>query len=104
MNKFSTIKLVNKVVTYDELGIPRSENNEREVFATINSISAAEFFKAGETGLKAEIMFSLWNYEYENEEEVVYNNQSYSVYRKYSNGEGRVELYCQKKVSNEQRS
>lgn len=63
--------------------------------------SEAEFARAGEIGLKAELMFALWQYEYEDEEEVVYNNKHYSVYRTYINNSGKVELYCQRKVSNE---
>lgn len=101
MERFATVSLVNKTVVFDEIGRPTEQPTTREVMATINSISAAEYARAGEIGLKAELMFSLWQYEYEGEEEVVYNNKHYSVYRTYINNNGKVELYCQRKVSNE---
>lgn len=101
MDRFATIKLVNNEVSFDEIGRPKNESTAREVFAEVNSISAAEFFRAGETGLKPEIMFSMWECDYMNEETVIYKGCSYSIYRRYVNNSGRIELYCQKKVSDE---
>lgn len=101
MDKFAIISLVKNVITLDEIGRPISTATPREVMANINSISAAEFFRAGENGLRAELMFSLWSYEYDEEEEVIYNGKTYSVYRTFVNKDGKTELYCQKKVSNE---
>lgn len=101
MTRFTTIQLIGKTYATDQIGQKTPLESKRLVMANINSISAAEFFRAGENGLKANIMFSIWLTDYLEEEEIEFNGTRYSVYRTFVNDKGRIELYCQKKVSNE---
>lgn len=43
--------------------------------------------------MKPEYRFLVWNYEYEGEETLEYDEKTYSVYRTYIRDDGRIELY-----------
>ena len=63
-------------------------------FARVKSIGQSEFYQAQAQGLKPEIKFELADYlDYDNQEEVVYNNFRYKVLRTFRNG-NKLEIVC----------
>ena len=63
-------------------------------FAKIKSIGQSEFYQAQAQGLKPEIKFVLADYlDYENQEEVIYNNFRYKVLRTFRTG-NEIEIVC----------
>lgn len=63
-------------------------------FAKIKSIGQSEFYQAQAQGLKPEIKFVLADYlDYDNQEEVVYNNFRYKVLRTFRTG-NEIEIVC----------
>ena len=71
---------------------------EKEVFATVESVGQNEFFSAAQAGLKAEFKISLWIDDYDNEVYVKINGHNYDIYRTYMRRDGKIELYCGKKI------
>ena len=63
-------------------------------FAQLKSIGQSEFYQAQAQGLKLEIKFVLADYlDYDNQEEVIYNNFRYKVLRTFKSG-NELEIVC----------
>lgn len=71
---------------------------EKEVFATVESVGQNEFFSAAQAGLKSEFKISLWIDDYDGEAYVKINGRNYDIYRTYIRRDGKIELYCDKKI------
>ena len=68
------------------------------VFADVSSVSQAEFFSGGRIGLQPSLKVVIYDFEYNDEPIVRFNNKLYSVYRTfYVNGTDRVELYLEER-------
>ena len=81
------ITLVSKTYTLDEYGDVSATLSTREVFARIRSIGMKEKYEALQAGLNPEYTFILPDYyEYDNEDEIQYNDDTYRVIRTYRNG------------------
>ena len=88
------IYLVSKQRTKNEVGdmIETTEKSMR--LAKIKSIGQTEFYQAQAQGLKPEIKFVLADYlDYNNQENVVYNNFLYKVLRTFRTG-NEIEIVC----------
>lgn len=70
----------------------------QEVFATVEGIGQQEFFAAAQAGFKAEYKITVWQSDYEGQNIVEFNNQRYSVYRKYPRSDEKIELYLSTKI------
>lgn len=82
------IKLVAKTYTLDAYGDVSASKTPREVFAEVRSIGMKEKYEALQAGLNPELTFVLADYyEYDDEDEVVYNDKTYRVIRTYRNGQ-----------------
>ena len=78
--------------------IPDKEE-QIEIFVTEKSISRSEFFNAGSNGLRAELVLVTPEVNYSGENEVMYNDVHYAIYRTYRAPESDdVELYLHKKA------
>lgn len=98
MNKLIDVILISQTVTYDTMGVPTITEKETALKGNFQSISAQEFFRGGEMGLKPEMIVKVWDREYNGETLLKYNGVRYIIYRTYLVSDGRVELYCQKDV------
>ena len=78
----------------NEVGDQIEQLHKTMRFAKLKSIGQAEFYQAQAQGLKPEIKFVLPDYlDYENQEEVIYNNFRYKVLRTFRNG-NELEITC----------
>lgn len=51
--------------------------------------------------MKPEFRMTIWMTEYHDEEELVYNDKVYSIYRTYIRDDGRIELYITERKGDE---
>lgn len=99
MDRSTQITLITQTRTQDANGVWRKGNpTEKVVFAQVDSVTRAEFFAAGESGIKPELRFTMLDAEYNGERTVVYNGVYYSVYRTYHARTDIIELYVQLKA------
>lgn len=104
MNKAITIKLLTKTYTTDSMGQRTYTTTEKEVFATLSSISRAEwtsYSQSGRQGLVPAYVASVFFGDYNGENECVYEGQTYGIYRTYQRDDEQVELYLEKKAGYE---
>lgn len=101
MNLVEKISLISIEYTQDDLGEWSETRTENVVFATVESVSMAEFYQASLQGLKPELRLLIWMNEYNDEELVEYKDKTYNVYRTYRRPDGRVELYVNEKKGDE---
>lgn len=101
MNKSVTIDLIKKTYTTDAMGQKIYTTQERTVYATLTSISRAEwtsYTQAGRQGLVPAYVATVFFGDYEGESECVYDGQTYGIYRTYERDDEQVELYLEKKA------
>ena len=84
----------------DATGVWRDAGEEEHaIFARMDDVNRAEFFAAGQNGLRAEFRFTVNPVEYEGEKLCEWNGQRYAVYRTYHvPGTDELELYVQREV------
>lgn len=85
-------------ITKDKVGNQISTPIDRFVYCAELPISSAEFYNAGQKGIKSEHLLVIDLEEYDNELTVKYNNIVYSIYRTYPRSDGLIELYYNKKA------
>lgn len=101
MNKSVTINLLTKTYTTDDMGQKIYTTKQRTVFATLTSISRAEwtsYSQTGRQGLVPAYVATIFMGDYEGESQCVYNGQTYGIYRTYERDDEQVELYLEKKA------
>lgn len=96
MNFSDTLTLITRMYANDEYGIQRAQTQENTVFCNVTDISGSEFFEAAQTGVKPELRFVIYSFEYNGETLVSYRNAYYTVYRVYHRSKDLVELYVSK--------
>ena len=84
------------VILVHELDEEHTE--EKEVFATVESVGQNEFFSAAQAGLKAEYKIVVWIDDYDNEVYVKIGDRNYDIYRTFMRKDGKIELYLGKKI------
>ena len=96
MNFSDTVTLVTRTYENDEYGIQRATEQKNTVFCSVTDVSGSEFFEAAQTGIKPELRFIVYTFEYGGETLVIYNNNYYTVYRTYQRSKDLIELYVSK--------
>ena len=94
----SKIKLITRTFTTDSIGQSIPMPITTDVIADVSSISQSEFMQAGQIGLKPEYQFRIWEKEYGGQRQLEYEDKVYSVYRTYRAKDGRVELYTEERI------
>lgn len=98
MKHSSKINLVSKTYVVDAIGQRIATDVLKEIWCDFKSVSGQEFAQAGANGIKARFVFAIWEKEYNNETELIFDGVAYSIYRTYSRDDGRIELYTEKRV------
>ena len=97
MDRSNVISLVSTSQTQDAFGVWRQTETKRDVFCQVDSVTRAEFFEAGRSGLNPEYRFTLFGGDYNGESLVIFNGKPYSVYRTYHARTDEIELYVERK-------
>ena len=90
--------LISESFKGDAIGQQKPAEIRREVFCRVGGISRREWFDAGHSGLKPELMLSVFFGDYSGEKTVEYNGNRYTVYRTYRADPETVELYCERRT------
>ena len=101
MNKSVTIDLLTKSYTVDDMGQKVYTTTNKTVYATLTSISRAEwvsYSQTGRQGLVPAYVASIFMGDYNGESQCVYGGQTYGIYRTYDRDDEQVELYLEKKA------
>lgn len=104
MNKSVTIDLISKTYTTDSMGQRVATEKSTTVFATLTSISRAEwvsYSQSGRQGLVPSYVASVFMGDYNGESIAEYDGKRYGIYRTYERDDEQVELYLEKKAGNE---
>lgn len=81
----------------DEYGVPVKVETGRKVYGNYDSLTATEIFDGGRDGLNPELRFTMLELDYKDETILVRGDKRYAVYRTFRPGNGKVELYCERK-------
>lgn len=101
MNKSVTIDLLTKTYTTDDIGQKVYTTATKTVYATLTSISRAEwvsYSQTGRQGLVPAYVATVFMGDYAGENECVYDGKTYGIYRTYERDDEQVELYLDKKA------
>lgn len=98
MDRSEVIKLVKSTSSQDDHGVWRSTTTVREVYCKAESVTRAEFFEGGRSGLKPEYKFVLFFGDYDGEQTILYKGMPYGVYRSYHASTDILELYVERKA------
>ena len=104
MNKAITLDLITKTYTTDTMGQKIATEKTETVFATLQSISRAEwtsYSSTGRSGLVPAYMATVFMGDYNGQSIAEYNGERYGIYRTYERDDELVELYLEKKAGNE---
>ena len=74
-------------------GVDRRTETARAVFARVRSVSASEFFGAGQDRLRGAVQATVLSAEYQGETEFRWGGVTYSIYRTYIGSGDYIELY-----------
>ncbi len=98
MNKIIELALIKETISKNSIGVSVKTETKTNLIGNYQSVSAQEFFRGGEKGLKPECVIKVWQAEYKGEKLLEYNSERYIIYRTYKTEDGKIELYCQKDV------
>ena len=98
MDRSNVLVLVSQTYQMDDIGQQVPVETTREVFCNIASISRAEWFDAGRSGLKPEYRATMFAYDYAGETYAELDGVRYSVYRTYLGSNETIELYLERKA------
>lgn len=97
MDRSCVITLVAETHTQDAYGVWRPSQTTRDVFAQVDSVTRSEFFEGGRNGLNPELVFRMFQGDYQGEKICVYNGVAYSIYRTFHARNDIIELYAERK-------
>lgn len=92
------VTLLTEKIIKDNIGNEIKEFEENTVFCEVKSVSRTEFYNAAQKGIKPSKLFLLNNFEYENQENIKYQNEIYKVIKTYLIDIDTIELTCGKVI------
>lgn len=95
MDRSDVIKLVSATRTKNSKGIYEKVEVEKQIFCSVKSVSMSEFFQGGQAGMKKQMRFDVFRYDYNDEEVLIYEGNRYSIYRTYIAKNDIFELYAE---------
>lgn len=100
MDRSDVITLIEVTHSQDAIGQFVDAETMNDVFCSVGSVSANEFFAGGQNGLRPEYKVTMFSYDYNGETLAEYNGKRYSIYRTYIGKNDTIELYLESRVGN----
>lgn len=97
MDRSSVITLLSATKQQNAYGVWVETLTNRDVYCQVDSVTRAEFFEGGRNGLNPEFRMTMFSGDYQGERLLIYNGNTYSVYRTYQGRNDTVELYVERK-------
>lgn len=101
MDRSIRFRLLTVNSTQDEIGQWIEELTPRCVYGRLESVSASEFFAAGQTGFRPDFRIVMFGPDYNGERDCIVNDVQYSIYRTYYRKNDMVELYLERRAGDE---
>lgn len=79
----------------DGIWVKPSSAEKRKVYCQVDSVTRAEWFEGGRNGLNPQYRFTMFKYDYQNEQVIEYNGINLYVYRTYEGKNDTIELYTE---------
>ena len=89
--------LIGYTVTLNDYKQEVTAETRSQIFAKKESVSRAEFYNGGKSGLQPEFRLTTAIIDYNGELEVEVDGERYGIYRTYNVSADYIELYCEKK-------
>lgn len=94
-------KLLSTVFITNKIGVQEQNTVEREIpIIKVEDVYAKEFYEANEQGYKPSLRLRINNLCYENEAELIYKNETYTIIRTQEITADELILVCERKVKN----
>ncbi len=85
----------------NEIGVQKEKIEEVEIpIIKVEDIYANEFYKANEQGYKPSLRLRISNLNYDNQPELIYMNNTYTIIRTQEITADELILVCERKVKN----
>ena len=97
MDRSTPITLLSSSKQQNAYGVWVETLTNKEVFCQVDSVTRAEFFEGGRNGLNPEYRMTMFAGDYSGEKLLIYNGNTYSVYRTYQARNDTIELYVERK-------
>lgn len=97
MDRSTPITLLATTKEQNDYGVWVETITSTNVFAQVDSVTRAEFFEGGRNGLNPEYRMTMFSGDYNGEKMLIYNGNTYSIYRTYMAKTDTIELYVERK-------
>ena len=97
MDRSAEVTLLATSKTQNAYGVWEETITSTNVMCQVDSVTRAEFFEGGRNGLNPEYRMTMFFGNYNGEKMLIYNGNTYSVYRTYQGRNDTIELYVERK-------
>ena len=98
MDRSNVFQLIQTETTSDFIGQRIQVETTTTHYCSVDSITSAEFFRAGQTGIRPEFKLTMFAGDYNGEKIAVLDARRYAIYRTYYSSNDTVELYLEAKA------
>jgi len=95
------VTLIKEATVYDDLGNPTKTEVKTPILCDLRSIGRNEFYSAAVQGMKPDIAFVIYSFEYDDQNIVEFEGKRYTVLRTYGSDWETVELTCERVLAND---
>lgn len=89
-----TLDLGKLNVIVNDNGVEEEGLITREVFCNEKSVTTNEYYQSSQNGNEIKIIFEVKQFDYEKEQYVIYEGESYKIVRTYKSNSEDIELHC----------
>lgn len=88
------LELGNLEVVVNNNGVEENNLITREVFCNEKSVSTNEYYQSSQNGNEIKVVLEVKQIDYEKEQYVIYEGETYKVVRTYRTNSEDIELHC----------
>lgn len=89
-----TLELGKLKIIVNDNGVEEETITTREVFCNEKSVTTNEYYQSSQNGNEIKIIFEVKQIDYEKEQFVLYENETYKIIRTYKTNSEDIELHC----------
>lgn len=89
-----TLELGKLEVVVNDNGVEENNLITREVFCNEKSVTTNEYYQSSQNGNEIKVVFEIKQIDYEKEQYIIYENETYKVIRTYKTSSEDIELHC----------
>lgn len=94
-------KLLSTTLKTDKIGVQKEEISKIEIpLIKVEDVYANEFYKANEQGYKPSLRLRIHSLNYDNQSELIYMNETYSIIRIQEVTTDELILVCERRIKN----